>query len=131
MSRRSPRCFSSFFNFSTATSFAFASISTVIFFRSQAPREVFYVDKVVAMTFPLRPLPAFNRAGDVKHWLSVPGNHRLPGDLLNTHAIRIAAMMMHIVDQRQAFRLCRPSSRSAGVNVLSSFSTVSRLLTLE
>ena len=56
-------------NFATAISFALASISTVIFFRRQHSGKS-NVDKVV-MSLRLRAVPAFNRAGNVEHWLPV------------------------------------------------------------
>ena len=69
-----------------------------------ATREILHVDEVV-MAFGLRAVPAFDRAGNVEHRLPVPGGDGLLGRFLLGQAIRVAAVMMHVVDQRHALGL--------------------------
>jgi uncharacterized protein YbjT (DUF2867 family) len=66
-----------------------------------ALREILHVDEVV-MAFGLRAVPAFDGAGDVEQRLSVPGRQRLSRGLFDVHAIGIATVMMHVVDQWDA-----------------------------
>jgi hypothetical protein len=66
-----------------------------------ALREIGQVDEVV-MAFGLRAVPAFDGTGNVEQRFPVPGRQRLPRDLFDAHAIGIATVMMHVVDQRDA-----------------------------
>lgn len=64
-----------------------------------AVREIPDADKVV-MAARLRSTPTFERAGDVEQWLPIPSRTGLVRGLLNAQPIRVAAMVMNVVDQR-------------------------------
>ena len=115
----------SFFSLKTATSFAFASTSTVRSRPRQRLGEIAHVDEVV-VPFGPRSVPPFERAGDVEKRLPVPGGDGLLGGLLPGQSVAVAAVVMHVVDQgqplgtaerqqiRRRVRSCRRSRRSAG-----------------
>ena len=90
----------SFLSFRTAISFAFASTSTVASRSIQEIGEITHVDEIV-VPFGSRSVPPFKRAGDVKERLPVPRRDRLLGGFLFAELIPMAAVVMHVVDERQ------------------------------
>ncbi len=66
-----------------------------------ALREVSDVDEIV-VTVRLWPLPTFERTGDVDERLTIPYRHGSAGRLLNAQAIGVEAVVVNVVDQREA-----------------------------
>ena len=71
---------------------------------SPALGKVVHIDEVV-MAFGLRAAPAFHRAGKMEHWFPVPGGSGLLGRFFLGKPIFVAAVVMHVVDQRDAVGL--------------------------
>jgi hypothetical protein len=118
-------------NLTTAISLALAATSTVIFRPCPLSKKTFRID-VVGMELGVAPLPAGPRRSAVAVGLprqSPPAFRRQCDRLCNRKAIPIAAMVMHVIHQRQRETLA-DGQQVAWRVATSSFSRVKRLRTI-